>query len=132
MTDIDKLKEEEIAQLDGELNLEDLLILGDVKKIPIKIKFPLEDGTIVEAKALVKQLTVKELENLKLKQNTVWKYSVAILEKALFKQDGTQFNSKEIRSLPLGVANAIASKVMELSGVEITNQTPLGQNLMDF
>lgn len=132
MTDINKLKEEEIAQLDGELNLEDLLILGDVKKIPIKIKFPLEDGTIVEAKALVKQLTVKELENLKLKQNTVWKYSVAILEKALFKQDGTQFNSKEIRSLPLGVANAIASKVMELSGVEITNQTPLGQNLMDF
>ena len=132
MTDIDKLKEEEIAQLDGELNLEDLLILGDVKKIPIKIKFPLEDGTIVEAKALVKQLTVKELENLKLKQNTVWKYSVAILEKALFKQDGTQFNSKEIRSLPLGVANAIASKVMELSGVEITNQTLIGQNLMDF
>lgn len=132
MTDIDKLKEEEIAQLDGELNLEDLLILGDAKKIPIKIKFPLEDGTIVEAKALVKQLTVKELENLKLKQNTVWKYSVAILEKALFKQDGTQFNSKEIRSLPLGVANAIASKVMELSGVEITNQTPIGQNLMDF
>ena len=132
MTDIDKLKEEEIAQLDGELNLEDLLILGDVKKIPIKIKFPLEDGTIVEAKALVKQLTVKELENLKLKQNTVWKYSVAILEKALFKQDGTQFNSKEIRSLPLGVANAIASKVMELSGVEITNMTPMGQNLMDF
>lgn len=132
MTDIDKLKEEEIAQLDGELNLEDLLILGDAKKIPIKIKFPLEDGTIVEAKALVKQLTVKELENLKLKQNTVWKYSVAILEKALFKQDGTQFNSKEIRSLPLGVANAIASKVMELSGVEITNQTLIGQNLMDF
>ena len=32
MTDIDKLKEEEIAQLDGELNLEDLLILGDAKK----------------------------------------------------------------------------------------------------
>jgi hypothetical protein len=132
MTDIDKLKEEEIAQLDGELNLEDLLILGDAKKIPIKIKFPLEDGTTVEAKALVKQLTVKELENLKLKQNTVWKYSVAILEKALFKQDGTPFNSKEIRSLPLGVANAIASKVMELSGVEISNQTPMGQNLMDF
>ena len=65
-------------------------------------------------------------------QNNVWKYSISILERALFKQDGTPFNPKEIQSLPLGVANAIASKVMELSGVEITNQTPMGQNLMDF
>lgn len=126
MTNIEELKEEEIAQLDGELNLEDLIILGDDTKIPIIIKFPKPNGEKVTAKALVKQLTLKELGDLRTNQN-VAKANTTILEKSLFKQDGTSFTAKEINSLPIGVVNAIANKVMELSGVEVTNQS-----LMDF
>jgi hypothetical protein len=126
MTNIEELKEEEIAQLDGELNLEDLIILGDDTKIPIVIKFPKPNGKTVQAKALVKQLTLKELGDLRTNQN-VAKANTTILEKSLFKQDGTSFTATEINSLPIGVVNAIANKVMELSGVELTNQS-----LMDF
>lgn len=127
MADVEKLQEQELIELDGELNLEDLIILGDDSKIPIRITFPKADGTSVEAKALVKQLKVQELENIKVKRDNAWKYSIAVLEKSLFKQDGTSFNTREIRALPLGVADAIAKKVMELSGVEVTDQ-----KLVDF
>mgnify|MGYP003410186056 CR=1 FL=1 len=37
MTNVDKLKEEEIVQLQEETKLEDLIILGDDKKIPIMV-----------------------------------------------------------------------------------------------
>ncbi len=129
MTNIDKLQEEELAQLDGELNLEDLIILGDDTKIPLKISFPKNDGTKVEAKTLVKQLTIKELEQLKT-QNSPWKYYVMILRKGLFKQDGSPFNEEEIRSLPIGVVASVAEKILELSGAELPTRD--NQSLPDF
>jgi hypothetical protein len=123
MTNIEELKEEEIAQLDGELNLEDLIILGDDTKIPIVIKFPKPNGEKVTAKALVKQLTLKELEDVKIRQNNLTQSNLLTLRKSLFKQNGEKFSTSEINALPIGVVNAIATKVMELSGVELKNQS---------
>lgn len=118
MTNVDKLKEEELAQLDGELNLEDLIILGDDKKIPITITFPKGNGENVKAKALIKQLTLKELGNVNTKNNNLLDTSKLILRKALFKQDGSLFSDAEIEVLPVGVIIAISNRIMEVSGME--------------
>jgi len=118
MTNVDKLKEEELAQLDGELNLEDLIILGDDKKIPITITFPKGNGESVKAKALIKQLTLKELGNVNTRNNNLLDTSKLILRKALFKQDGTVFSDAEIEVLPVGVLVAISNRIMEVSGME--------------
>ena len=118
MTNVDKLKEEELAELDGEINLEDLIILGDDSKIPITITFPKGDGESVKAKALIKQLTLKELGNVNTKNNNLLDSSKLILRKALFKQDGSLFSDAEIEVLPVGVIIAISNRIMEVSGMD--------------
>lgn len=122
MTTVDKLKKEEVAKLDGELNLEDLIILGDDKKIPIEISFPTEDGTSVKAKALVRQLTIRELEDIKVNEKEVWKTNIKILQRTLFKHDGTPYSTKEIKVLPIGVISALVEEIMKLSGVDLQKQ----------
>ena len=125
--ELNRLNDEEIVELNGEINLEELIILGDEKKIPIIITFPTDDGKRVKAKALVKQLTLKELEGVQLHRNNPMRANMTVLETALFKQDGTNFTRTELLELPIGVVNAISSKIMELSGVDL----PEG-NLQDF
>ena len=98
-----------------ETNLEDLILLGEDKLINILIEYPTEDGKHVKAKAKIKQLTMKELKNIDL-NNVTAETSIQILSKSLFKQDGTTFSKDLIMSLPVGVVNAIANKIMEVSG----------------
>lgn len=136
MTSVSKLKEDElnalnnegIVELEEEVNLEELLILGEDKKIPIIISYPREDGKRIKAKALVKQLTLKELDKIQINRNNALRSNVMILEKALFKQDGSTFTSEELLALPIGVVNAIGNKILELSGVDI----PDNLDLKDF
>ena len=136
MTSVSKLQEEElnalnnegIVELEEEVNLEELLILGEDKKIPIIISYPREDGKRIKAKALVKQLTLKELDRIQINRNNALRSNVMILEKALFKQDGSTFTSEELLALPIGVVNAIGNKILELSGVDI----PDNLDLKDF
>ena len=131
MTDINKLKEEELEELSKpsveveEVGLEDLIVLGERKKIPIHIIYPNEDGTKENAKALVRQLTLKEVDGLNF-NSTVLKLNISVLRKALFKTTGEKFTNDELEVLPLGVVNAIANKILELSGVE------QNRNLKDF
>ena len=116
-----KNNDDVILEID-EMNLEDLIVLGDDKKIPIEITFPNNDGNKVRAKALIKQLTLKEMEGIQIGRNDVVKANLIVLERALFKSDGSHFNDDELNSLPIGVVNAIAAQIMEVSGVEFSNQ----------
>lgn len=103
-----------------EVNLEDLIILGDEKLINIKISYPEErDGVIriVNSKAKIKQLTLKELKNIDVNNITV-DTAVSILRKALFKQDETLFSNELILALPIGVCFAITREIMRISGVD--------------
>ena len=100
-----------------ETNLEDLILLGDDKLINILIEYPTEKGEIVQAKAKIKQLTMKELRNIDL-QNVNLETSVDILSKSLFKQDGTSFDKELILNLPVGVVRKITEKILEISGVK--------------
>jgi hypothetical protein len=129
MTNVEELKNQELEQLatveHEEVNLEDLLVLGEEKKIPIHITFPNPDGeTTSNAKALIKQLTLKELDGLKV-QNNVASANRSILEKALFKQNGDTFTRQELNALPMGVVDAIATKILEVSGVNLEEQRRL-------
>ena len=130
MANINELKEQELKELatveTEEVGLEDLLVLGEEKKIPIHITFPNPDGeTKSNAKALIKQLTLKELDSIKINTG-VASSNMSILQKALFKQNGDTFTRKELEVLPIGVVNAIATKILEVSGVDLDEQKRLG------
>lgn len=127
MTDISKLQEEELNQLNKTenvellediVNLEELILLGDEKRIPILIEYPLPDGKRVKTKALVKQLTIKELDNMKFTEENLLPNSIRILQKAMFKQNGDNFKKAEIQKMPIGAVRAIANTILELSGVD--------------
>ena len=129
MANVEQLKNEELEQLatveTEEVNLEDLLVLGEEKHIPIHISFPNPDGeTRSKAKALIKQLTLKELNRIKI-SNDVASSNMSILERALFKQNGDTFSRDELEVLPIGVVNAIATKILEVSGVDLEEQRRL-------
>lgn len=99
-----------------ETNLEDLILLGEDKLINILIEYPNETGNI-KAKAKIKQLTMKELKNIDLKNNSL-ETNIKILQKSLFKQDETPFDKNMILNLPVGVVNAISDEILKISGVE--------------
>ena len=113
---------EEIGLEIDEFNLEDLIVLGEHKKIPIEITFPKDDGSKVKAKVLIRQLTLKEMEDIPYGTNDVYSINIAVLAMAMFKANGDKFTPDEIEVLPIGVVNAISNKIQEVSGVEFTNQ----------
>ena len=116
MTNVDKLKEEELVQLGEEMNLEDLIILGADKKIPLVIEYPNLDGTKTAAKLFCKQLTLRELENVNTSSNNLQDI-LPVLRKTLFKQNGDNFSKPELMELPIGVLKALLVKIFELSGM---------------
>ena len=63
------------VELDDEMNLEDLILLGEDKLFNIHIEYPKEDENgefiIVKSKAKIKQLTLKEIRNINLKNITL-------------------------------------------------------------
>ena len=108
-----------------EINLEDLLVLGEDTKIPISIEYPRKDGTVIKAKAYVKQLTLKELKGFNVNNSNLLESAMEILTKTLYKSDNTVYTMDEILVLPVGVVQALAEKILELSGVKgqtYTNQ----------
>lgn len=116
MTNVDKLKEEELVQLGEEMNLEDLIILGADKKIPLIIEYPTIDGGKTTAKLFCKQLTLRELENVNTSSNNLQDV-LPILRKTLFKQNGDNFSKPELMELPIGVLKELMIKIFELSGM---------------
>lgn len=123
MVDVNKLKEEELNQLKQgvnvvsekeEVSLEELILLGVDKKIPIHIEYPLTDGTIAKGKALIKQLTMKEIDEINVNDLNY----MTILKRSLFQSDGEPFPPSKIRQLPIGVVKALIDKIFEVSGVD--------------
>ena len=104
-----------------EMNLEDLIVLGNDKLMNISIEYPLEneEGDVVRmvrTKAKIKQLTMKELKNINLNRIDL-ETSVNILKKSLFQQDETPFSRELILNLPVGVSIAITREILRISGV---------------
>lgn len=105
-----------------ETNLEDLIVLGEDCHIPVSIEFPKPNGETTRAKALIKQITVKEMKKLKLKGENELEIAIEVLQIALLKNDGSNFTKEQIGYLPLGVVRKLADKILELSGIGMNNE----------
>lgn len=105
-----------------ETNLEDLIVLGEDYHIPVSIEFPRPDGTKVKAKALIKQITVKEMKKVQTKGNDDFGIATEVLRIALLKQDGSNFTKEEISYLPLGVVRSLSDKILEVSGIDMDEE----------
>lgn len=105
-----------------ETNLEDLIILGEEKHIPITIEFPNPNGGKIKAKASIKQITVKEMDKIKLNENNPLQMNIQVLETSLLKQDGSNFTKEQILNLPLGVMRELTEKILEVSGVGLDDE----------
>ena len=119
------MSESEVNIEVDEINLEDLIVLGEDTKIPISIEYPRKDGTVIKAKAYVKQLTLKELKGFNVNKSNLLESAMEILTKTLYKSDNTVYDMDEILVLPVGVVQALAEKILDLSGVKgqtYTNQ----------
>ena len=62
------------------------------------------------------------METIKVNRDDLVAANRMLLEKALFKTNGEQYTQDELYLLPLGVVNALAEKIFELSGVDTTNR----------
>lgn len=105
-----------------ETNLEDLIVLGEDYNIPVSIEFPKPDGKKVKAKALIKQLTVKEMKKLQTKGKDELEIAIEVLNTSLLKTDGTNFTKEEILYLPLGVVRSLSDKILEVSGINMNDE----------
>lgn len=105
-----------------ETNLEDLIVLGEDYHVPISIEFPKPNGEKVKAKALIKQITVKEMKKVQTKGNDDFGIATEVLSLALLKQDGSNFTKEEISYLPIGVVRSLSDKILEVSGIDMNDE----------
>ncbi len=131
MSNVDELREKELEELDKvelveeEFNLEELILLGDDKKIPILLQYPLPDGRIVKGKAKIKQLTLSELETVKTSPNNQLETITLILRKAFFQMNEEPFTKTQLRKIPIGVLKEVCNKILEVSGFDEDLKTDL-------
>ena len=76
----------------------------------------------VKAKALIKQLTLKEMDKINLNKNNPWTMNIEILHTALLKSNGENFTKEELLALPVGVVNAVSEEIMKVSGVNVDQE----------
>ena len=131
MSNVDELREKELEELDKvelveeEFNLEELILLGDDKKIPILLQYPLPDGRIVKGKAKIKQLTLSELETVKTSPNNQLETITLIFRKAFFQMYEEPFTKTQLRKIPIGVLKEVCNKILEVSGFDEDLKTDL-------
>ena len=131
MSIVDELQEKELEELDkvelveDEFNLEELILLGEDKKIPILLQYPLPDGRIVKGKAKIKQLTLSELETVKTSPNNQLETITLILRKAFFQMNEEPFTKTQLRKIPIGVLKEVCNKILEVSGFDEDLKTDL-------
>lgn len=128
MVDVNKLKEEELENLEKKeeeviYDLESLILDGVDSKIPIVIDFPTSTG-IKKVGALIKPLTAVEWNNAirlanKLKDSTS---EIEIVKIGLFSKDGEAFSYDLIMKMPSGVVKDIFYKIADVSGVKFSEQ----------
>ena len=144
MTNIDETIKDEIEHLSQEeeiFELEDLIISGEKKRIPVTIEIPEyneETGEMIVKKftARLKPLTNVEVNNarelgLKVKNTTT---DVEILKRWLYTKNNTLFPAEFIEALPAGAVEELSLKIAEISGMKfnVEDAVKLAKNIMGF
>jgi len=128
MTDVNKLREEELEMLSKEdeeiFDLESLITDGVDAKIPIVIKYP-KDGKTVRAGALIRPLSNIEWNNatrLNRAPTSKTTNEVELVKKALYTRSGEQFPPKLVEQMPNGVIMELVKQIAHISGVDIDSK----------
>ena len=141
MTDISKLKEEELMQLNEEevYDLETLVTDGKDARFPVQIKYPkqMEDGSfrMVNAAAMIRPLTNVEWNNstrMNRGANSKTSNEVELLKKALYKTNGEQMPAAVVEALPNGVVQKLVTEVGRISGVDIEENMKVAKEMLGF
>ncbi len=138
MTDIEKLKEEELetlSQEDEELfDLETLILDGADAKIPVIIDFPTAEG-VKKVGCMIKPLTAPEWNNAiklsrKLRDSSA---ELEIVKLGLFDKNGEPFNYDLLVKMPNGVVQTIFNMISDVSGVKLgEEQLKILENILGF
>lgn len=128
MVDTKKLEEEEIASItngavvegaDEEVDLESLIVGGAKVRIPLIIKYPLEDGGTTDLAVKLKPLTDVEVDNAirAYRKNKNTSIRVEYLKRGLYTKDDKPFPSNLIKDMYTGVIASLYEKLCEVSGI---------------
>ncbi len=98
------------------MDIEDLFITGKDKKTEIIITIQGKG----DFKALVTPVTYGQVKQLdKMSEEEVGDY---VLTNHFFKSNESKFTKEELDLLPAGVLKAVSQTIMELSGLDISNE----------
>lgn len=133
MVDVEALQQEELESitseatidgLDDEIDLESLIIGGAKVKVPIIIKYPLEDGGTYDLAVKLKPLTDVEVDNAvrAYRKNKNTSIRVEYLKRGLFTKDDEPFPSHLIKDMYTGVTASLYEKLCEISGIKQTTE----------
>lgn len=130
MVDVEALKQEELESIENnsndEVNVEDevydleRLIVGGAKvRIPIIIKYPLEDGGTTDLAVKLKPLTDVEVDNAvrAYRKNKNTSIRIEYLKRGLYTKDDKPFPSHLLKDMYTGVTASLYEKLCEISGV---------------
>lgn len=141
MTNVDKLKKDELIALSDEeeiFDLESLITDGADAKIPIVLKYP-KNGKTVKAGALIRPLTNVEWNNatrISRSGNNASKTTneVELVKQALYTRKGEPFPPKLVEDMPNGVVMELVNQIAVISGVELNSEENirLAKEIMGF
>lgn len=127
MTNVDKLKKEELKQLDEVFDLETLITDGANSIVPLVIDFPVyqDDKLLVKKYAVnIKPIKAYDLDNATRIgfKNPDTSFNAEIVKRGLCTTDGETISPKTIDLLPAGVVAELADKICEISGIKQNKQ----------
>lgn len=133
MTNVDKLREEEIETLskntDGEvMELDQILTEGVNAKIPFSFTYPNTDKKVG---VMVRPLSSNEYTTA-MKKSKQFKsnFLTEILKIGLYKMNGDEFPKEQVDELPAGVVVMISNEISRISGVDLAESVEVNQQNM--
>ena len=138
MTDIDKLKKDELNELNNTQDLQSLILEGVDARIPVEVEYITKTGEFAKAGAKLKPLSDTEVQNAlrtarKVSDTT---FNLELLRKGLFDLNGEPFPFEVLKLMNSGVVNSLANKLAEISGIELdpddATSKQFAEDLMGF
>lgn len=133
MTDVEKLKNEEIEQLsesngvDDIFDLDVLITEGVNAKVPLNFTYPNTDKTVG---VMIRPLSTEEYKTAIQKAKKLKKVVFfELLKLGLYKMDGSKFPNEVLEELPFGVVTFIAGNIHRISGMDLTDNTGNGNDM---
>lgn len=127
----DLINSDEVIVDSEDVDLESLILGGSKVKVPIIIKYPLEDGGTTDLAVKLKPLTDVEVDNAvrSYRKNKNTSIRIEYLKRGLYTKDDKPFPSHLIKDMYTGVTASLYEKLCEISGIKQT--TDERKELMD-